>query len=149
MLATSMNSAAVLSIGIFFTLMIVGLASSLPSAMRDGLVQHGVAPADAAHVSQLPPVTTLFAAFLGYNPMQTLLGRQSLDALPPGQAEQLTGRSFFPDLIASSFHTALVYAFAFAIVACLIAAFASLMRGGKYHYAETSPLEVAVAAQSE
>lgn len=143
MLATSMNSAAVLSIGIFFTLMIVGLASSLPSAMTNGLTAHGVSAADAARVSDLPPVTTLFAAFLGYNPMQTLLGQPTLDALPPGQAAELTGRSFFPDLIANSFHTALVYAFVFAIGACLIAAFASLMRGGKYHYPEGEPRRAA------
>jgi MFS family permease len=136
MLATFMNSASVLSIGVFFTLMIVGLAANLPHTMQSGLVQHGV-PASAAHqVSTLPPVATLFASFLGYNPMATLLGPKVLSGLPPGQADQITGRAFFPHLISGPFHSALVYAFVFAIVACLVAAVASLLRGGKYHHVE-------------
>ncbi len=136
MLATSMNSASVLSIGVFFTLMIVGLASKLPQSLHNGLVAHGVANADATRISHLPPVSTLFSALLGYNPMQTLLGTHVLNALPAGQAAVLTGRSFFPQLISSPFHEALVYAFIFAIAACLIAAVASFLRGGKYHYVE-------------
>jgi MFS family permease len=136
MLATFMNTASVLSIGVFFTLMIVGLASALPHTLQSGLVAHGVPAADAARVSHLPPVSTLFASFLGYNPMATLLGPHVLGTLPAQQAHELTGRSFFPHLISSPFHTALVYAFAFAIAACLIAAVASLLRGGKYHHQE-------------
>jgi MFS family permease len=134
MLATFMTSASVLSIGVFFTLMIVGLASGLPSTLQHGLVAHGVPAVDAARVSHLPPVATLFASFLGYNPMATLLGPHVLGALPPGQSQLLTGRSFFPHLISGPFHTALVYAFVFAIAACVIAALASLLRGGKYHH---------------
>jgi MFS family permease len=144
MLATFMNSASVLSIGVFFTLMIVGLASGLPHTMQQGLVAHGVPAADATTVSHLPPVATLFASFLGYNPMATLLGPKVLGALPPGQASELTGRSFFPHLISGPFHTALVYAFVFAIACCLVAAVASLLRGGKYHHVEV-PAEVAAA----
>jgi MFS family permease len=136
MLATFMNSASVLSIGVFFSLMIVGLASGLPHSLQSGLLAHGVPAADAARVSHLPPVATLFASFLGYNPISTLLGPHVLNGLPPGQAQVLTGRSFFPHLISSPFHTALVYAFGFAIVACLVAAVASLLRGGKYHHVE-------------
>jgi MFS family permease len=136
MLATFMNSASVLSIGVFFTLMIVGLASSLPQTLQTGLLAHGVPAADAARISELPPVATLFASFLGYNPMQTLLGPDVLHALPAGQAAQLTGRSFFPNLISPPFHSALVYAFVFATAACLVAAVASLLRGGKYHHAD-------------
>jgi len=141
MLATFMNSASVLSIGVFFTLMIIGLAAALPHTLQSGLVAHGVPAGDAARVSHLPPVATLFASFLGYNPMATLLGPHVLHGLPAGQAQVLTGRSFFPHLISSPFHTALVYAFVFAIVACLVAAVASLLRGGKYHHeaAATSP----------
>ena len=140
MLATFMNSASVLSIGVFFTLMIIGLASGLPNALHDGLVAHSVPASDAARISHLPPVATLFASFLGYNPVKTLLGPHVLHALPAADAHTLTGPSFFPQLISSPFHSALVYAFVFAIAACLIAAFASLLRGGKYHYAEaTSP----------
>jgi MFS family permease len=136
MLATFQNSASVLSIGIFFSLMIVGLASALPHTMQTGLVAHGVPAADAARVSHLPPVATLFASFLGYNPMQTLLGPHVLHSLSAGQAHTITGRSFFPQLITGPFHTALVYAFVFAILACVVAAVASLLRGGKYHHQE-------------
>ena len=139
MLATFMNSASVLSIGVFFTLMIVGLAAGLPHALQNGLVAHGVPASDAHQVSTLPPVATLFASFLGYNPMSTLLGPQVLGNLPAGQAQTLTGRSFFPQLISGPFHSALVYAFVFATVACLVAAVASLMRGGKYHHLESVP----------
>jgi MFS family permease len=138
MLATFMNSASVLSIGVFFTLMIVGLASVLPHTLQSGLVAHGVPAGDATRISHLPPVATLFASFLGYNPMATLLGPHVLHALPAGQSRVLTGREFFPNLIASPFHTALVYAFAFAIVACAVAAVASLLRGGKYHHDEAT-----------
>jgi MFS family permease len=134
MLATFQNSASVLSIGVFFTLMIVGLAAALPHTLQTGLVSHGVPQADASRISHLPPVATLFASFLGYNPIRTLLGPQVLHGLSASQSSALTGREFFPRLISSPFHTALVYAFVFAIVACLIAAAASLLRGGKYHY---------------
>ena len=149
MLATFMNTASVLSIGVFFTLMIVGLASVLPHTMQAGLVAHGVPQADATRISHLPPVATLFASFLGYNPMATLLGPHVLNSLPAGQSQVITGRQFFPHLISSPFHTALVYAFLFAIVACVVAAAASLMRGGKYVHVEevaVDPLDIEVAA---
>jgi MFS family permease len=149
MLATFNVSSSVLSIGVFFTLMIVGLASGLPHATQTGLVAHGVSAADATRISHLPPVATLFAAFLGYNPVRTLLGPHVLHKLPPAQAQTLAGRGFFPHLISSPFHTALVYAFIFAIAACLVAAFASLLRGGKYHHAEyvsRDPLPIEEAA---
>ncbi len=137
MLATFINSASVLSIGVFFTLMIVGLAAGLSHTLEVGLLAHGVPAADASRVASLPPVATLFASFLGYNPMSTLLGPKVLAHLPAGQAGQLTNQRFFPHLISGPFHTALVYAFGFAIAACLIAALASLLRGGKYHHLET------------
>ncbi|HKN64145.1 MAG TPA: MFS transporter [Gaiellaceae bacterium] len=149
MLATFNVSSSVLSIGVFFTLMIVGLASGLPHATQAGLVAHGVSPADATRISHLPPVATLFAAFLGYNPVRTLLGPHVLHHLSSANAHTLTGRAFFPHLISSPFHTALVYAFVFAIVACVVAAFASLLRGGKYVHVEEAavdPLDVEVAA---
>jgi MFS family permease len=149
MLATFNVSSSVLSIGVFFTLMIVGLASGLPHATQSGLVAHGVSPADATRISHLPPVATLFAAFLGYNPVQTLLGPHVLHRLPPADAQTLTGRGFFPHLISSPFHTALVYAFVFAIVACVVASLASLLRGGKYVHVEevaVDPLDIEVAA---
>ena len=149
MLATFMNSASVLSIGVFFTLMIVGLAAGLPHALEGGLVAHGVPAADAQRVSTLPPVATLFASFLGYNPMQTLLGPHVLGSLPASQAHELTGRSFFPQLISGPFHSALVYAFVFAAVACLVAAVASLLRGGKYHHVEAVAVDPLTLEEAE
>jgi amino acid transporter len=134
MLATFMNTASVLSIGVFFTLMIVGLASVLPHTLQTGLVAHGGPAADATRISHLPPVATLFASFLGYNPMKTLLGPHTLHQIPAAQSASLTGRQFFPHLISSPFHHALVYAFVFAAIACVVAAVASLLRGGKYHH---------------
>src|SRR5262249_34486131 len=131
--ATFQNAASVLSIGLFFSLMIIGLASSLPATLHQGLVAHGVSNVDATRIANLPPVASLFAAFLGYNPMQNLLGPHTLHALPPAQAHALTSQGFFPHLIASPFQTALSYAFGFAIAACVVAALASLLRGGKYH----------------
>src|SRR5262249_25571705 len=124
------------------------LASGLPHAMQSGLVAHGVPAADAARVSHLPPVATLFASFLGYNPMRTLLGPHVLNGLPAGQAQGITGRSFFPHLITGPFHTALVFAFVFAIVACIVAAFASLLRGGKYHHQEIEVSELVAVEEA-
>jgi MFS family permease len=133
---TFQNSAQVVSIGIFFTLMVVGLSSTLPATMAGGLEAHGVAPAAAQHAANLPPVSILFAAFLGYNPIQHLLGAHALQALPAAQHALLTGRSFFPQLIMGPFRHGLHEAFGFAIVACLLAAPASLLRGGRYHDAD-------------
>jgi MFS family permease len=133
---TFQNSAQVLSVGVFFTLMVVGLSASLPHAMATGLQAHGVSAATAQQVAHLPPVSILFAAFLGYNPIQHLIGAHVLASLSAANRATLTGRSFFPHLIAGPFRTGLHEAFLFAIVACLIAAGASLMRGGKYEHEE-------------
>jgi MFS family permease/DNA-binding MarR family transcriptional regulator len=135
MAATFQNSSMVLSIGIFFTLIILGLAATLPSALLHGLTAQGVPAADAAKVAALPPVSVLFASLLGYNPVQTLLG-PALAHLPPASAAYLTGHAFFPSLIAPSFSHGLSVAFDFAIVACLVAAVASLLRGGRYVHDE-------------
>jgi MFS family permease len=144
MSTTFQNSAMVLSIGIFFSLMIIGLSSGLPGALRSGLTAHGVGHAAAERISHLPPVSTLFAAFLGYNPVKSLLGPHVLNGLTHAQVTTLTGRSFFPHLITGPFSSALSTAFTFAAAACVIAAFASLLRGGKYHHedAPTPPIEV-------
>ncbi|MGH3503360.1 MAG: MFS transporter [Nocardioidaceae bacterium] len=136
MSTTFQNSAMVLSIGIFFSLMITGLARSLPHTLTTGLTAQGV-PADAAaKVADLPPVGVLFASLLGYNPVQTLLGPQVLGHLPASNADYLTGRSFFPSLISGPFSDGLGVAFAFAITACVIAAVASALRGGRYVHVE-------------
>jgi MFS family permease len=133
---TFQNSAQVLSIGIFFTLLIVGLASSLPATLSSGLQAHGVSAAAAHHASQAPPISVLFAAFLGYNPVQHLVGSEALAALPAHAHAVLTGSGFFPHLISGPFRDGLDIAFTFAIVACLVAAAASMLRGGRYHHAE-------------
>src|SRR5215469_4433947 len=95
MAATFQNSASVLSIGVFFSLIIVGLSSTLPAVLFHGLHSHGVPIADATQVSHLPPVGSLFASFLGYNPIQQLLGPDLLNQVGPQHAAYLTGRSFF------------------------------------------------------
>jgi MFS family permease len=133
---TFQNSAQVMSVGIFFTLMIAGLASSLPTTMSGGLEAHGVPASVAQHVASLPPVSILFAAFLGYNPIQSLVGAHTLDGLSPANHAAVVGHQFFPHLIAGPFRDGLHAAFAFAIVACLIAAGASLLRGGRYRHGE-------------
>jgi MFS family permease len=126
---TFQNSAQVLSIGIFFTLMIVGLSATLPHALASGLTAHGVPAGTAARVSHLPPVSVLFAAFLGYNPAKELIGPHVLAHIPAHDAAAISGRSFFPNLIATPFHDGLDRAFTFAIAACLVAAVASWSRG--------------------
>jgi MFS family permease len=131
MSATFQNSAMVLSIGVFFTLIILGLASALPTALNHGLIAQGVPRADAARVAALPPVSIMFAALLGYNPVQTLLGHV-ISKLPASHAAYLTGHTFFPSLISGPFQHGLDIAFDFAIAACLIAAVASLLRGRRY-----------------
>ena len=129
---TFQNSAQVLSIGIFFSLMIIGLSSSLPASLYSGAGgARGVAGGGALRVSHLPPVSTLFAAFLGYNPVQQLVGPGVLSHLTAAQQATLTGRSFFPTLITAPFKAGLRATFDFAIVASLVAAAVSWTRGGK------------------
>jgi MFS family permease len=128
MIATFMNSASVLSIGVFFSLMVAGLSSSLPSTLFGGLTAQGVPAAAAAPISHLPPIGVLFAAFLGYNPMQQLLGHL-LAHLNPAHAAYLTGREFFPHLITAPFHDGIGVAFGFAIAACVAGAIASALTG--------------------
>jgi MFS family permease len=127
MRATFQNSGMVLSIGVFFSLMVAGLGSSLPHTLDAGLTAQGV-PAPAAHtIAGLPPVGTLFAAFLGFNPIQELLGPQILGHLPAANAHALTGREFFPHLISGPFHDGLVIVFWLAIAMAVVGAGASLL----------------------
>lgn len=130
--ATFFNAGSSLSIGIFFSLMIVGLAGTLPTALSAGLQEQGVSAAVAHDVANLPPVGSLFAAFLGYNPIAELL--EPYDALhqPGVDAETLTGQTFFPHLIAEPFHSGLVVVFIAAAVMMVIGAIASMFSSGKY-----------------
>jgi MFS family permease len=145
---TFQNSAQVLSIGVFFTLMILGLAATLPETLLGGLQAHGVPHATAERLAHLPPVSILFAAFLGYNPIQHLLGAGPLHALSAHDQAALTGQSFFPNLISGPFQDGLHAAFTFAIAACLVAAAASLMRGGPV-YAEGGAGRAVVPARRQ
>jgi MFS family permease len=131
MRSTFQNSGTALSIGVFFSLMIVGLSSTLAGTLTRGLQQQGVA-ADVAHrIGGLPPVATLFSAVLGENPIGHLLSSQgALASLPAASRQTLTGREFFPHLIAGPFHTGLVVVFVTAAVMSLLGAGASLLRGG-------------------
>lgn len=141
MRATFQNAGMVLSIGIFFSLMVAGLSTSLPSTLDTGLTTQGV-PGPAAHtVANLPPVGTLFAAFLGYNPIAALLGPGLLGQLPAANAATLTGREFFPHLVSGPFHDGLVIVFWLAIGMSVVGALASLIKAGR----RAEPVEEAVA----
>ena len=130
--ATFFNAGSSLSIGIFFSLMIVGLANTLPSAMSAGLQQQGVSASVAQEVANTPPVGSLFAAFLGYNPIAELLAPHNALAQPGVNADVLTGKTFFPQLITEPFHTGLVVVFIAAAVMMVIGALASMFNPGRY-----------------
>ena len=133
MLNTFQNSATVLSMGLFFTIVTLGLASRLPSHLYKGLVAAGVAPGAARIVANEPPIGSLFSAFLGYNPIKELLGPTgALQHLSPSQAAYITGRSFFPQLIEQPFAYGMHLAFTFAAIATAIAVVASALRGRRY-----------------
>ncbi len=143
MLNTFQNSATVLSMGLFFTIVTLGLAARLPSHLYKGLIAAGVAPAAAKTVASEPPIGSLFSAFLGYNPIKELLGPTgALQHLPAKQAAYITGRSFFPNLISEPFAGGLHLAFTFAAIATAVAIVASAVRPKRYmHQAEPQLLE--------
>jgi hypothetical protein len=132
MRATFQNSGTSLSIGIFFSLMIVGLAHTLPEAMSTGLQAQGVSASVAHDVANTPPVGSLFAAFLGYNPIAQLLAPSGALQESGVNADVLTGTAFFPHLISGPFHTGLVVVFIAAAVMMVIGAAASLLSPGRY-----------------
>jgi hypothetical protein len=128
-----------LSIGIFFSLMIAGLASTLPPALIRGLTAQGVPHSVAAQVSHLPPVSTVFAALLGYNPVQHLLRPSGvLSRLPAHNVTALTGRHFFPTVIGGPFHHGLVIVFTAAAIMSFTGAMVSLLRGRAFIYDDAS-----------
>ena len=136
MRATLINVGSPLSMAIIFSLMVVGLNASMPAAVYSGLTQNGIPAQIAQQLASAPPVGYLFAAFLGYNPLASLIPASVLHALPAQQAATITSRAFFPQLIDAAFHRGLVEVLVFSIVMCLIAAGASWVRGGKYVYRE-------------
>ncbi|GAB3859794.1 MFS transporter [Nocardioides maradonensis] len=138
MRGTFFNAGSSLSIGVFFSLMIAGLAAKLPTTLTGGLEAHGVAAPAASAAGQMPPVASLFASFLGFNPIDTILGQIRAAGVPLGSPDlgTLTGKEFFPELMSSPFHHGLVVVFASAAVMCLLAAAASWLAGGKYVHAD-------------
>ena len=139
MTGTFQNAGNSLSIGIFFSLMIAGLATTLPNALFKGLTTHGVAPAFATQAAGAPPVGSLFAAFLGYNPIASILqAYPGLKQLSAGNVSALTGKTFFPQLISQPFHSGLVIVFVTAAILSVIGAVASILAGGKYMHVDTA-----------
>ncbi|WP_239697671.1 MFS transporter [Streptomyces sp. F-1] len=131
MRSTFQNSGTALSIGVFFSLMVSGLAATLPKTLGSGLQAHGVPAATAHQVASLPPVSTLFATFLGNNPIGHLLGSGgTLDRLTAAQRATLTGHRFFPELVSGPFHHGLTIVFSVAAGMALVSAVASALRGG-------------------
>jgi MFS family permease len=148
MRSTFQNSGTALSIGVFFALMISGLARTLPTTLTHGLQHQGVPSAVAHHIGSLPPVSSLFAAVLGVNPVQHLLSSTgALSTLPAANRQVLTGREFFPQLISAPFHDGLVVVFSVAAALSVLAALASLLRGGRYVPSATPPAAAAAAAE--
>ena len=140
MRSTFQNSGTALSIGVFFSVMIAGLASRLPVTLASGLRQHGVAPGVAHQIAALPPVSSLFAAVLGVNPLGHLLAaRGGLAGLPAAARQTLTGREFFPGLISGPFQHGLVIVFALAAVLSVLAILASALRGARPAPAPATP----------
>jgi EmrB/QacA subfamily drug resistance transporter len=139
MRSTFQNSGMSLSIGIFFSLMIAGLASSLPKTLTSGLTAQGVPLSVASQVSHLPPVSTLFAALLGYNPVRNLLTPSGvLSRLPAHNVAVLTGKQFFPHLISAPFHHGLVIVFTAAALMAITGALVSLLRGKQFYYDDSA-----------
>ncbi len=138
--STFQNTGTALSIGVFFSLMIAGLSSRLPGALSAGLQRQGVAQGVAHHLATLPPVSSLFAAVLGVNPLRHLLAAgHALSALPHAAQQTITGRDFFPRLIAGPFHDGLIVVFAVAAALATLAGLASLLRGGRNVHTSTAP----------
>ncbi|WP_433757279.1 MFS transporter [Nocardia sp. CA-135398] len=150
MRGTLFNGGNALSMGIFFSLMVVGLAASLPSALDSGLRAQGVSAGAASQLADLPPVASMFAAFLGYNPIQELLGPSGELAKPGVNADTLTGQEFFPHLLTGPFHTGLIVVFVSAALMMFLAAAASYFAGDKYveeELAELAETDELVAAR--
>ncbi|MGD0006209.1 MAG: MFS transporter, partial [Anaerolineaceae bacterium] len=139
MRATFQNTANTLSITLIFTVVIIGLAGSLPTTLYQGLSRAGIPTADAAMVANIPPTAALFAAFLGYNPMATILPSQIVKSLPLTAQAQLLGKTFFPSLLLGPFKSGLRIAFSISTLLMIVAAMASLMRGKKYTDDQSEP----------
>jgi MFS family permease len=148
MRATFQNAATPLSLGVFFTIMVVGLSNSLPTAIHDGLASGGVPEKVAVGVSHLPPTAALFAALLGYNPMQSLIPPEVLSQMPQAAQDHLLSTSFFPSVISSPFMDALRIVFLFSAVLSLLAALFSVLRGKSFVYDDNISISLNVTADA-
>jgi MFS family permease len=142
MRATFQNTANTISITWIFTMVTIGLAAHLPVALFQGLTQAGIPANVATQVANLPPTGALFAAFLGYNPMKTLIPAAALQQLPAASQALLLGKTFFPNLIAAPFDYGLRLAFSISVALAVIAALASLLRGKRYIYGQENQPEL-------
>jgi MFS family permease len=147
MRGTFFNAGTSLSIGIFFSMMIIGLSSTLPDSLSSGLRSHGLSSQIAGTISHEPPVGSLFAAFLGANPIGNLLGRLPASDVRGADLSTLTSKQFFPELMAGPFHHGLVIVFGVAVILSLVGAVASLMRGGRYIHEEPASSTAVVSGQ--
>jgi EmrB/QacA subfamily drug resistance transporter len=147
--ATTVNAASVMSLAVFFSIVTLGLAASLPTALSSGLIHAGLPASISNQIANLPPIAALFAAFLGYNPMATLVPKAALQLLPQASQANLLGKSFFPNLISNPFMTGLHAVFYLAAALCLISAIASLMRGKRYIYDEETEASESFEALEE
>lgn len=136
MRSTFTNAGTMLSLGVFFSIMIAGLAQKLPNAMSSGLIEHGIPAQVANKIADLPPTSSLFAALLGYNPLQSLIPKAVLSSLPVDQAKVIVGPAFFPHLIGGAFLHGLSLTFSISIIMSLVAAVVSFFRGKRYVYSE-------------
>ena len=138
--AALMNSGMVLSMGLFFSMMIVGLANNLPTSVFGALTANGVNPIEAKAIGALPPAAILFSSFLGFNPMGALLGSPQLSHLTQGQWATLTSKEFFPQMISTPFHDGLFLVFSIAAAMAVLAAVASVLRGKHVHNSKDLPV---------
>jgi MFS family permease len=148
MRATFQNAANSLSITFIFTIVIIGLAGTLPTTLFQGLTQAGLPAVDARAAANLPPTAALFAAFLGYNPLQTILPPQIVSALPAAAQAQLLGKTFFPNLLSGPFESGLRIAFSISAVLMVIAALASMLRGKKHIHDSSMPVDEGLSEES-
>ncbi|QBD83295.1 MFS transporter [Ktedonosporobacter rubrisoli] len=144
--STSQNAASVISMAIFFSIVTLGLAAALPTTLSTGLTQAGLPTATANQIAHLPPIAALFGAFLGYNPMATLIPAPVLHQLSAASQANLLGKTFFPNLISSPFMVGLHAAFYISAGLCLIAMISSLMRGKQFIHGESED-DITIEAQ--
>jgi EmrB/QacA subfamily drug resistance transporter len=149
MSATTVNAAAVMSLAVFFSIVTLGLAASLPATLSSGLIHAGLPASIANQIANLPPIAALFAAFLGYNPMATLVPKAAIQLLPHASQVNILGKTFFPNLISSPFMLGLHAVFYLSAGLCLISAIASLFRGKRYIYGEAEESSQALEALEE